>query len=171
MTFSLYEASAPVFIRTLNAIPGWLDKALAEGKSEQAIMEARLAPDMRAFPAQIQLASDASKLCLARLAGVEAPSMPDTEVSFAELKDRCAKTVAFIQSLDRTAIDAAGDKEIEIKFPNGMGYRFKGRDYLAGFAIPNFFFHASTAYALLRSEGVAMTKGDYLSLGPPIKMA
>ena len=170
MTFSLFEASAPVFIRTLSAIPAWLDKAIAEGKSEQAIMEARLASDMRPFPAQIQMASDSAKNCIARLAGITAPSMPDTEASFAELKERCAKTVAFIQSVDRSAIDGAEDRDIEIKFPNGMGYRFKGRDYVAGFAIPNFFFHVSMAYALLRSEGVAMTKDDFLTLGPPIKM-
>lgn len=170
MTFSLFEASAPVFIRTMNAIPAWLDKAVAEGKSEQAILEAKLAPDMRPFPAQIQMASDSAKNCIARLAGIPAPAMPDTEASFAELKARCAKTVAFIQSVDPAAIEGAEDRDIEIKFPNGMGYRFKGRDYVAGFAIPNFFFHASMTYALLRAQGVAMTKGDYLQLGPPIKM-
>jgi hypothetical protein len=170
MTFSIYEASAPVFIRSMTAIQGWLDKALAEGKSEQAILESRLAPDMRPFPSQIQMASDSAKNCIARLAGIDAPSMPDTEASFAELKERCAKTVAFIRSVDAAAIDGSEDREVAIKFPSGMGYRFTGRDYVAGFAIPNFFFHVSMAYALLRAEGVSMTKGDYLQLGPPVKM-
>ena len=170
MSFSLFEASAPVFIRTMTSVSGWLDKAIAEGKSEQAILEARLADDMRPFPAQIQMASDSAKNCIARLSGMDAPAMPDTEASFAELKERCAKTVAFIQSVDPAAIEGAEDRDIAIKFPNGMGYRFKGRDYVAGFAIPNFFFHVSMTYALLRAQGVAMTKGDFLQLGPPVKM-
>ncbi len=170
MTFSLFEATAPVFTRTMSAIPAWLDKAIAEGKSEQAIMEARLAPDMRPFPAQIQMASDSAKNCMARLAGITPPAMPDTEASLAELKERCAKTVAFIQSVDQNAIDGAEDRDIDVRFPNGMGYRFKGRDYVAGFAIPNFFFHVSMAYALLRSEGAPLAKADFLQLGSPIKM-
>jgi hypothetical protein len=170
MTFSLYDASAPVFIRAMSSIPRWLDKAQAEGKSEQAIMEARLAPDMRPFPAQIQMASDSAKNAMARLAGVEAPAMPDTEASFAELKDRCARTVAFIESLPPTAFDGAVDREVALKFPNGMGYRFKGSDYLTGFALPNFFFHVSMAYALLRGQGVALGKPDFLQIGPPVKM-
>ena len=171
MTFSIYEASAPVFIRTLTSIPTWLDKALEEGKSEQAILEARLAADMRPFPAQIQMASDSAKNAMARLAGVEAPAMPDTEASFAELKDRCARTVAFIESLPPAVLDGAVDREVSLKFPNGMGYRFKGADYLTGFALPNFFFHVSMAYALLRNQGVAIGKPDFLQhLGAPIKM-
>jgi hypothetical protein len=78
MSFTLYEASAPVFVRSMTSMKAWLDKALAEGKTEQEIMEARLAPDMRPFPAQIQMASDSAKNCIARLAGIEPPSMPDT---------------------------------------------------------------------------------------------
>jgi hypothetical protein len=168
MSFTIYDASAPVFVRTMTNIESWLDKALAEGKNEAALLEARLAPDMRPFPAQIQMASDSAKNAVARLAGIEAPAMADTETSFAELKERCRRTTAFIESVDRSALDGAEDREVVLKFPNGAGYRFIGRDYLTAFALPNFFFHATTAYALLRAQGVAMGKPDFLQhLGPP----
>lgn len=168
MSFTIYDASAPVFIRSMTNIQAWLDKALAEGQSEAALLEARLAPDMRPFPAQIQMASDTAKNAIARLAGIEAPSMADTESSVAELKARCRNTVAFIESVDRSALDGAEDREVVLKFPNGMGYRFTGRDYLTGFALPNFFFHVTTAYALLRAAGVSVGKPDFLQhLGPP----
>lgn len=168
MSFSIYEASAPVFSAALGSMQAWLDKALAEGKAEAALMEARLAPDMRPFPAQFQMASDTAKGCVARLTGTEAPSMADTEASFAELKDRCRRTIDFIQSVPQAAFDGAEDREVVLKFPNGSGYRFKGRDYLTGFALPNFFFHVTTAYALLRANGVTVGKPDFLQhLGPP----
>jgi hypothetical protein len=168
MSFTIYEASAPVFARSMTDVIAWLDKALAEGKSETVLMEARLAPDMRPFPAQIQMASDSAKNAIARLAGIAAPAMPDTEATFAELKTRCRRTIDFVESVDRSALDGAEDRRVEIKFPNGTGYGFNGRDYLTGFALPNFFFHLTTTYALLRSEGVALGKPDFLQhLGQP----
>jgi hypothetical protein len=168
MSFTVYDASVPVFANAMTDIEAWLDKALAEGKSEAALMEARLAPDMRPFPAQIQMASDSAKNAVARLTGIEAPSMPDTEASFAELKDRCRRTVAFVQGVERSLFDGADTREVVLKFPNGMGYRFDGAAYLTGFALPNFFFHVTTAYALLRAQGVALGKPDFLQhLGPP----
>jgi hypothetical protein len=168
MSLSVYETSVPVFAASLGNMRAWLDKALAEGKDEAALMEARLAPDMRPMPAQFQMASDSAKNAIARLAGIEAPSMPDTEASFAELKDRCDRTIAFIRSVDPAALEGAEDREVVLKFPNGMGYRWVGRDYLTGFALPNFFFHATTAYALLRAAGVNLGKPDFLAhLGPP----
>ena len=171
MSFSVYQASAPVFVRALRAMPAWIDKAIAEGRDETAIMEARLAPDMRPFPAQIQMASDSAKGAIARLTGVEAPSMLDTEATLSELKERCAKTIAFIEGVDASAFDGAEDRQVELKFPNGMGYRFNGAEYLTGFAIPNFFFHVTAAYALLRAEGVAVGKPDYLMhLGQPTQL-
>ena len=127
------------------------------------MMQARLAPDMHPFPRQFQIASDTAKNAAARLAGVEAPSMPDVEASFAELKARMDKTIAFLKGVDRAAVEAAGDKMIELRFPNGMGFDFKGEDYLAHWVLPNFYFHATTAYALLRSAGVDMSKFDYLA--------
>jgi hypothetical protein len=167
-SFSIYEASAPAFVNSLTNIPAWLDKALAEGKSEADIIGARLAPNMAPLSGQIQMASDTAKSAIARLAGIEPPSMPDTETTIAELKERCAKTIAFIKSVDRSALDGAEDREVVLMFPNGMGYRFTGRAFLTGFALPNFYFHVTTAYALLRAQGVTVGKPDFLAhVGPP----
>ena len=172
MSFSIYDASAPVFTAALTNMQAWLDKAAAEGKDEKALIEARLAPDMRPLSAQFQIASDSAKSAVARLAGVEAPSMPDTETTFAELKARCQKTIDFIKSVDPAAFEGAEDREVVLKFPNGMGYSFNGREYLTGFVLPNFFFHVTTAYALLRANGVSVGKPDFLQhLGQPIKVA
>jgi hypothetical protein len=123
---------------------------------------------MRPLPAQYQMASDSAKNALARLTGTEAPSMPDTETSFAELRDRCERTIDYVKSFDARSLDGSEDREVVIKFPNGTGYRFRGAEYLAGFAIPNFFFHVTTAYAILRNAGVSLGKPDFLQhLGPP----
>jgi hypothetical protein len=167
MSFTIYDASAPVFVNSLTNMRAWLDKAAAE-KPEAELVEARLAPDMRPLTAQYQMASDSAKNAIARLCGIEPPSMPDTETSFAELRDRCDRTIAFIQGADRAAIEAGEAREVVLKFPNGMGYRWIGRDYLTGFALPNFFFHVTTAYAILRNAGVSLGKPDFLQhLGPP----
>ena len=105
---------------------------------------------------------------LARLIGIEPPAMPDTETSFAELQARCDKTVAFIEGCDPAAFSGSEDREVSIKFPNGMGYRFTGGDYLRRFALPNFYFHATMAYAILRAQGISIGKPDYLQhLGMP----
>jgi hypothetical protein len=171
MSFSIYDASAPVFVNGFVNIQAWLDKALAEGKDEKALMEARLAPDMYPLPKQVQIASDTAKGAVARLAGIEAPAMADTETSFAELKARCQKTIDFINSVDRSKFDGAETRQITLKFPGGMGYQFVGKDYLTGFAMPNFFFHATTAYALLRAAGVGVGKPDFLAhIGAPVKL-
>jgi hypothetical protein len=167
MSFTIYDASAPVFVGALRNMQAWLDKAVTE-KPEAELIEARLAPDMRALPAQFQMASDSAKNAIGRLAGIEAPAMADTETSFAELKERCQRTIAFIESVDRAQLDGAEDRGIELRFPNGMGYRFVGSAYLTGFALPNFFFHATTAYAILRNAGISLGKPDFLQhLGPP----
>lgn len=165
MTFSMYDASAPVFINALTNMRAWLDKASG---SETELLEAKLAPDMRALPAQYQMASDSAKNAIARLLGIDAPSMPDTEASFAELRDRCDRTIAFIKSADSEALRSSDDRAVELKFPSGMGYRFTGSAYLTGFALPNFFFHVTTAYAIFRANGVPLGKPDFLQhLGPP----
>ena len=167
MSFGMYEASVPVFVKSLSNMRSWLDKA-AQEKSEAALMEARLAPDMRPLPAQYQMASDSAKNALARLTGTEAPSMPDTEQNFAELKDRCDRTIAYLEGFDPAALAGSEEREVKIIFPNGMGYRFTGSEYLAGFALPNFYFHVTTAYAILRNAGVTLGKPDFLQhLGPP----
>ena len=172
MSFTIYDASAPVFTHALTNIQAWLDKAVAEGKAEAAIVEARLAPDMLPFSRQIQISSDTAKNAVARLIGVEAPAMADTETTFAELKDRCQRTIDYINGLDRKAFDGAETRAVQLKFPNGMGYNFTGAQFLTGFALPNFFFHVTTTYALLRKEGVAIGKPDFLQhLGMPETIA
>jgi uncharacterized protein len=167
MSFGIYEASVPVFVNSLTNMRSWLDKALTE-MGEPALMDARLAPDMRPLPAQYQMASDSAKHALARLTGTDAPSMPDTEKSVSELKERCDRTIEYLQGFDAGSLEGAGDREVEIRFPNGMGYRFEGGQYLAEFALPNFFFHVTTAYAIFRNAGVPLGKPDFLQhLGAP----
>lgn len=161
MSFGLYDASAPVFVRALTNLSALMDKALAQGFDEATLIQARLAPDMRPFPSQIQLASDSAKGAVARLTGTENPAMADTETSFAELKDRIDATIAFIRSMEPSAYDGGEDRDVVLKFPGGEQH-FKGGAYLAGFALPNFFFHVAMAYALLRAAGVEIGKRDYL---------
>lgn len=171
MPFSIYEASLPVFARGLTNVAAWLGKALAEGGDEAALMQARLAPDMRPFPAQIQFASDTAKGAVARLTGQEAPAMADTEANFAELQNRCQRTLDYMESVPEAAFQGAEEREVFMRFPGGTGYRWTGREYLTGFALPNFFFHVTTAYALLRANGVPLGKPDYLQhLGMPTEV-
>lgn len=167
MTFGIYEASVPVFVNGLANMRDWLGKA-AQELDEATLMEARLAPDMKPLPAQYQMASDSAKNALARLTGQEPPSMPDTEQSFAELRQRCDRTIAYIEQFDAASLAGSEDREVVLKFPNGSGYRFVGGEYVASFALPNFFFHVTTAYAILRNAGASLGKPDFLRhLGPP----
>lgn len=161
MTFSIHEAAAPVFIRALTNLSNQMDKAIAGGADEAALLAARLAPDMHPFPRQIQMASDAAKGAIARLSGGEAPAMPDTETTFAELKARIDKTIAYIRSVDTAAFEGSEDREIVLKFP-GVELKFTGAQFLTSFALPNFYFHVSMAYALMRANGVAIGKMDFL---------
>ena len=165
MSYSIYDASVPVMSRALANLSKILDKAVAQANANgialNTLIEARLAPDMLPFSFQIQSASDAAKGCAARLAGIEAPSMPDSETTFPELKARIEKTVAFLQSVDATRIAGSEDRTIVMKFPQGE-MKFTGRDYVAGFALPNFFFHVTTAYDILRHKGIAIGKMDFL---------
>lgn len=167
MSFGIWEASVPVFVSSLTNMRDWLSKAAGE-RSEAELLEARLAPDMRPLPAQYQMASDSAKNALARLTGTVAPSMPDTEKSFTELEDRCDRTIQYLKSFGPESLAGSDNREVVLKFPNGMGYHFGGAEYLAGFALPNFFFHVTTAYAILRNAGVSLGKPDFLQhLGPP----
>jgi hypothetical protein len=166
LSISLYNASIPACVAVLTNLKNMLGKAAAE-KPEADLIEARLSPDMYALARQVQFVSDTAKGIAARLSGAESPSMPDTEATFAELQERCDKTIAFVQSVDAASIDAGAEREIEIKFPNGGGMRFDGATYLTGFALPNLYFHAGMAYAILRKEGVSVGKMDFLThLGP-----
>src|ERR1700757_3303502 len=167
MTFSMYQATAPVLIRGLKGLAIVLDKAeafAAERKlDEQVVLQTRLYPDMFAFTRQVQIASDSAKGGMARLAGVEVPSWPDDETSFAELKARVAKTLDYVESFKPEQLDGSEDREVVLKTP-GEPMRFTGRDYLTSFVLPNVLFHATTAYALMRGLGVPVGKFDFLAV-------
>lgn len=161
MSYSYHAATVPAFVGMLSNIKSWLDVAASTG-NEAALLEAKLADDMFALARQIQIASDSAKGAGARMTGTEAPPMPDTETSFVELKDRCDKTIAYLQSIDPAAYDAGADREVVITFPNGGGVKFDGKTFLSGFALPNFYFHATTTYAILRANGVPLGKQNFL---------
>jgi uncharacterized protein len=165
MTIGMYSASVPVLVRMLNNVLGWLDKAQTHAevkKFESSVfLAARLAPDMLPFSKQIQIACDMSKFCIARLGGVEAPKFEDNESSIAELRVRITKTVAFIQTAAPAQINGTEDKDITIPMRSGP-LHLKGEDYLTSFVLPNLYFHLTTAYALLRHNGVDLGKGDFL---------
>jgi hypothetical protein len=165
MSLSMYHASVPVFVRLLNNLSGLLDKAVADAEARkidpQVFLQARLAPDMYPLVRQVQVVSDMAKGGVARLAGIEAPSFPDTEASFPELKERITKTIDFVNSLAADKVDGSEQREITLKFPGGE-FKFSGQDYLLGFVLPNLYFHATTAYAILRHNGVQIGKRDFL---------
>ena len=165
MSISMHKASAPVFLRMLGNLDALLEKAEKYAKDRgfdpNLLVTARLAPDMRPLSAQIQFASDTSKFAIARLSGGTSPSMADTETTIAELRERIAKTVDYIKSVPASAVDGSEEREIVLKFPNGQ-MKFAGLDYLTGFVLPNFLFHVTTAYAILRHNGVPLGKQDFL---------
>ena len=161
----MYQASTPCFARILRNLSSIIDKAEAHCTAKKiepaALISARLFPDMFAFTRQVQIACDTAKGAVARLAGVDIPKHEDTEQSFAELKTRIAKTLDFIESIPAAKIDGSEEREIVLQMRSGER-RFKGMQYLLGFAYPNFYFHATTAYALLRHNGVELGKLDFL---------
>ena len=165
MSFSIYEATLPPMMRMLHNLGAILDKAkeqaATKGLALEDLVEARLAPDMHPFKRQIQIASDAAKGCAARLSGSEAPSFPDTEQTFDELRMRITKTLDYLKSFKPTQFDGAEDRHISIKTPH-RNFEMNGRDFATGFALPNFFFHVTTAYGLLRHKGIEIGKADYL---------
>jgi hypothetical protein len=165
MTISMYQASVPVFLHTLDALAAILRKTAAHAsmrKIEPAVLLGmRLYPDMFPFTRQVQIAADFAKGVPARLAGVEVPKYPDEETSFEALEQRIAKTSAFIKTLTPAQIDGSEGREITIPI-GGQPRTFKGQPYLLHFALPNFFFHASTAYDILRHAGVELGKRDFI---------
>ena len=173
MTFSIYQASAPALTRILTNLSAILDKAeafAAAKKIEPAVLlRSRLSPDMFDLTRQIQVATDGAKRGSARLAGVEPPSYEDNETTIAQLKERIAKTVAFLKTLDRKQIDAATDREITFPLGGTNKGQMKGDDYLNHFMLPNFYFHCTAAYAILRHCGVDVGKRDFLG-AIPLKM-
>ena len=166
MSISLYEASIPGYVRMLQNLAHFLDKAETyaseQGVALSGFLEASLGHGMAPLTREIQFASDAAKSGAARLAGAEPPAMADTETTLAELKDRIARTIAFVQSVRREDVDGQEDREVVLKFPNRT-MTFTARDFLFSFSLPNFHFHVTTAYDILRSQGVPLAKGDYLA--------
>ena len=165
MSISMHSASVPVFVRMFGNLSLWLDKAEAHATVKkfdpQVYLTARLAPDMLPFPKQIQSACDAAKFGVARLAGVDAPKFDDTEASLAELRVRIQKTVEFVRSVPASQIDGTESKDVVVPRRDGS-ITLKGEFYLKHFVMPNFYFHLTTAYALLRHCGVDLGKSDYL---------
>lgn len=165
MTISMYQASVPVFRRGLGALGAILDKTAAhcvEQKIEEsALLRARLFPDMFDFTKQVQVAADFAKGGAARLAGLEPPKYDDNEASFAELKARVERTVAYLGTFTAAQIDGSEQRRISYqlgRFPIDM----QGLPYLLDFVLPNFYFHYTTAYDLLRHNGVPLGKRDYM---------
>lgn len=165
MAISMYSASVPVFTRMLGHLAAWLDKAEAHAQAKKfdasVYLAARLAPDMLPLPKQIQIACDAAKFGVARLAGVEAPKFEDNEASLAELRERIRKTIEFVRSVPAASIEGTEDKDVTVPRRDG-NIVLKGEFYLKHYVQPNFYFHVTTAYALLRHNGVELGKADYL---------
>ncbi|MDD5272620.1 MAG: DUF1993 domain-containing protein [Methylovulum sp.] len=165
MSITLYQASIPVFIRMLGNLSAILDKAVAHAQAQQldpsVLVNARLAPDMYPLSRQIQIATDMAKGCAARLAGLDVPAYEDNEANFAQLQERIAKTVAFLQTVSADQVDGQEDKAITVRTPS-RELHFVGLPYLLDFVLPNFYFHVTTAYAILRHNGVALGKPDFV---------
>ena len=164
MSLTMYQASIPVFVRMLGNLSVILDKAAAHAEAKKIdpaiFVNARLAPDMFPLSRQVQIATDMVKGCAARLAGIEVPSYEDNETTFPELQARIAKTKAFLQSVSALQIDGSEDRKITLKF-GSRELNFLGQAYLLDFVLPNFHFHLTTTYAILRHNGVEVGKKDY----------
>ena len=165
MTISMYQASVPAMLHTLGALSAILDKAEAHCTARKidpaVILGARLYPDMFTMTRQVQIVCDFAKGASARLAGMDVPGWPDNEATFAEVKARIAKTVDFVKAIAPASIDGSEARDISMKV-GGQDTKFKGQDYLTGFVLPNFYFHAATAYGILRHSGVELGKRDFL---------
>ena len=168
MTISMYRASAPVFLQHLPALSACLDKgaafAAAKKTDPSVLLQSRLAMDMFPLVRQVQLVTDFAKGCMARLAGQEPPKYEDTETTIEQLKERIAKTMAFVKEFRPAQIDGSEERDISLTL-GGQVRNFKGENYLLHFLLPNFFFHTTTAYAILRHNGVDLGKGDFMK-GP-----
>lgn len=165
MPLSMSQASVPVFQHMLKALSTILDKAAAHAKETGAdpdtLLSARLAPDMFPLTRQVQIATDHAKGASARLSGRENPKFEDDETTFEALKARIAKTLAFVASVPASEIDGSETREVTLTI-GGKPMTLTGQQYLLHFAMPNFYFHVTTAYDILRHKGVAIGKGDFM---------
>ena len=165
MAISIYDQFVPPFTRMLTNLDNVLKKAEADCEARKidpsVFINGRLAPDMLPLVRQVQIATDHAKGAASRLAGQEAPKWPDDEKTFADLHERVGKAIAHLKTFKPAQFDGAETRSIELKFPNGA-MTFNGKDYLLNFAVPNFYFHYVTAYAILRHNGVQIGKGDFI---------
>jgi len=165
MSISMYDFSIPALTRGLNNLSALLDKAAAHAAAKKfdsaALAQSRLFPDMHPLVRQVQIACDTAKGAAGRLAVIEVPKHEDTEATLADLKARIAKTLDFVKTVTAAQLQGAESRAIEIKFPSGS-WKFTGIGYLTDFVLPNFYFHTSMVYALLRKSGVEIGKGDFL---------
>lgn len=165
MSISMYDFSIPMLARGLTNLSALLDKAAAHAaakKFDSAVLaQSRLFPDMHPLVRQVQIACDTAKGGAGRLAAVQVPKHEDTEATIAELKARVAKTLEFVNSITAAQVKDSESRNIELKFPSGT-WKFTGISYLTDFVLPNFYFHISVVYALLRKAGVEIGKSDYL---------
>jgi hypothetical protein len=169
MAMSLYQASIAPCLQMLDALSAVLGKASSyaaeRGVEPSVLLQSRLYPDMLPLVRQVQIATDGAKAGGARLAGVDAPSFPDTEASFDELQARLARCVSFLRSLDRSAIDASAERRIEFSVAK-KAMVMMAPEYIGGWMLPNFFFHVTTAYDILRHNGLVVGKRDFLGAVP-----
>ena len=165
---SLYDATVPAFLQILGSLSGLLTKAEAHCKAKniqpEVLLTARLYPDMLPLTKQIQIASDFAAKSCARLTHSEVPSIPDTETSFDELKQRLAKTIDYVKAFKPAQFDGADARDVTFPVGPGNTMTLKGQQFLSAFALPNFYFHAATAHCILRHNGVEIGKRDFLGV-------
>ena len=165
MTLSMYAATTPTFRRMLGNLAAILTKAAAHAEVRKidpgVLLNARLYPDMLPLIKQVQIASDTAKGCIARLAGVDIPKFEDDEASFADLQARIAKTIAFIDGIPAAQVDGTEGRDITLQIRDKK-LELKGQDFMVNRALPNFYFHITTAYNILRHNGIEIGKSDYL---------
>jgi uncharacterized protein len=166
MSISMHSASVPIFLRMLNNLSAWLDKAAAHAEVRKfdvsVLLGSRLYPDMLPLSSQVQIACDTAKFCVARLAGADAPKFEDTEKTLEEFKARIAKTVDYLQSVPASQLDGSEGRTVSVPRRGKEPLQFTGETYLKHYALGNFYFHATTAYAILRHNGVELGKADFL---------
>ena len=172
MTISLYKISVPIFVQFLTSLSAVLDKAAAFAEAKKVdpsvLLNTRIAPDMFPLARQVRAATDHAINGAGRLAGADLPTFSNTEATIPELKDRIAKTIDFLKSLKPAQIDGTEGKEIKITFPSGATREFTGQSLLLNNSLPNFYFHCTTAYDILRQCGVDLGKRDFM--GTPVSM-
>jgi len=172
MTVSMYKISVPIFVQFLTSLSAVLDKAAAYCEAKKiepsALLNARLFPDMFPLARQVRAATDHAVNATARLAGVEPPTFANAEASFAEIKERLDKAIAFVKNFKAAQIDGSEEKAIKITFPSGATRDFTGQSLLLNNSLPNFYFHCTTAYDILRHCGVELGKRDFM--GTPVSL-